>query len=352
MATFEGLGWDGSSPKDYPYVERSGRAVYDEKTIAGYNQLPVDENTAYIIRGAKGNLAALPVGISLADQAKAYQLDGGIVAVNIANIGWELQTYLVECTPRRVVQDYTTKLRADHVESVTQVWRLFELQADGSWLASEIRNYGTPSAVTQGEPVVIPKGAMICVPNEMNPSGILEPAQRKFHRIEEIYRALQGNMNPSTVSTILSGLVANIQKAINNLNRGSRFVGIPGNIQVHKVGDSGIGAQLLAELEQLIPDYFRMMKVSATIDSLERVSGVAVALTLTPQMEFIEQAREKLIEACRLFNVTVRFPRLVTDSAEQREIKLRNLIAASDRLTLIGNPLTPEEEGELIRELL
>jgi len=298
------------------FTERTGRKIYEEKTISGLNRLPIETLISFIIGGSK--FESPPFDIE--DLAERLLVDGTIVIYDNEYLG-----NIVYADELKVVQ--RLEVVSNNDKPVTRVFKRENKDSD-RWTSQDFEDYGLDTQKEISEEIELPAKTFFAY---INGVGILSPNQKQFWRIEQIFvTMMEQTSGPGLVKKILSGYVGSIESIRSQMDNKGGIICIPGgDTKLFDVASDMITNQLIAQLDKLVPNYFRNLHVIDT-EGAANVSGISRKLLMTPMTTFVEKVRGWIIEVCAYFNYVPVFAQLPMDSIEEREKELNlleNLLA-------------------------
>ena len=335
-------------PSDFSL--RVGRAIFEEPSLSLANKLPIMETLGYVTKGYKAeppeSLEKLP--ITLSEAGIQYMTDGGIVLLHWKEKGWSPLYYLIYVSGSLILQDLSYEEEAPGGIRVIR-----EIKKSGDkWILRQCTGYGTPARSDIGEPLEISSLDIVVIPNDVSPSGMLEPAQLTYYRIEEIDHTMKENQNPNAKDTFFKGMMVNIKQLNNELAKPGRFGAIKSDVDISQLQPAAQNAQLMREQEQKLMIFLRMLRVPGTVSNLQRTSGEALRLTMTPQTEFVEMIRGALIKYAARFDVNIVFARVRIEDANTRRVNFDLIASSIELLGRYGITLEAEEIERRVMENL
>jgi hypothetical protein len=288
------------SSTDYAPIE--GRKIFEEMSITGLNRSPIEILTAFItaesdIDGSSPIWPEIPLAkiceYVLVDGSFALRYTGDTADLK-ADEPYVFLKDCVEIHRNLIIQ----KLRNDN-GVITDIVREYTREGD-MWTVRDIRGYGTQHA----QVVAIesyPADMLIAYPYG---KGLLYPNQKTYRRLEEIEESIRKQTGPASLSLIVTGYTGDWRKAHNTFSQGASIIGIPGNVDVHRVAANNTTQDLIQDrngLYSLFIDNMHLIKVSETA----AISGRARIIAMRPMLSYVSTIRMVLDEIYALLGYTI-----------------------------------------------
>lgn len=313
----------GNTERGYPVY--TGRTIFEQLTISGFNKAPVNLHRTRALRGVKVDESAPDTPESVCN---LLLIEGSPVYRWSEYSEWEPLTNIITATATEVWQLVESDMYSGYHNDKC-VWRHF-LNTGESWQIRDIKPtmYGMEAQIVREMPAIPTSDILVYE----NGRGILYDNQWTYQRLEEIGWELKRETSDFSLGIIIVGMVSpNPEDALEKLASGKRIANIPGQgAQIERVGDSRVHDQLRAEKQELARDYFRDCFLLDTADQPNRPVGLDLQLRLEPQTGFIEELRRKIAEVYTMLGYSgeLEFKRLETQTPQDRETEIRAVIQA------------------------
>lgn len=331
---YDGLASDESGE----YQPKSGRMIYDELLISGMNILPISIQTSYITRGATID-EPIPASM-VSDQ---MLVEGNLFAVNDSVNGWHFENNIIYAEPGLALQQWFGDLEMP----ITREYTL----TGSEWVIRDYIHYGTDSQAeieyTSGEaaPSPLPADAVKLYLNKLIPSGLLYPAQRTLYQIEEQYITKSILMDETVATNYFVNYSGSQTKLDKSLRKRTVNKSLPQGTELLQGGGSPLYDQVLRDEKVTMQTYLALMHLVIP-DTLERVSGVAMRYSLTPQTNFVDKMRNEVRKFYALFNTEIEFEKTSLKSTTE----INELVTAYTNAFSIG-AIQLNDMQRLIKEL-
>jgi hypothetical protein len=214
-----------------------------------------------------------------------------------------------------------------------------------SWLVTDVVGYGTEKEKTVATSVLPEEDLYIYI----NGYGILYPHQFTYRRLEEIEYAIRTQTSEMALSIIVSGYEgADTKKTKQEIRGGARILFVPGTgVEVHRVGDSNVSNQLLADFQNLLPLYMKALHVPMSNENKEQ-SGISRQLEMQDAIKYVTETRKHLSNIWNdIKGGPISFGSITILSADERTAEL-------DYYSRLRNEgvISIEEYTKMVRETL
>lgn len=326
-----GVGLRENEKPNYPVV--SGRQVFEERSITGLNRLPVVIHANAINKGAteQGTDPTVPE-ITERVLVDGTLLDvGGVIRTNILAVRRpdnETPGSVVEVFPR------------DGMDRPVDIHRHWYTLDGIQWFYQDMDKTGA----LEGQPTLVESDVRVI----WNGTGILEPTQWTYRRLEQIENSVRRLQTGAGLKTILHGMIRNIQQTKDALNdEGEDIAVVSGDTKVDRATSTNQIDKLESERKALLALYYQAVNITDTTYQPDRPSGADRQLQLAPQARFIEAQREIISRVMReWYGVNVEFSQLHTASVQDRTMEYQLLVQLRDAMVI-----TAEEFSEKAKKL-
>ena len=271
---------------DGEYQPITGREIYSQLMISGMNRLPINVLTSYITRGAS-------IGEPLRSSNVADQLliEGHLLMLNDNVNGWHFEDNIVYAEPGRVCQLW-------YGNTGLAITREYLLSGD-TWTLTDYLHYGTDRQEVYEDVGTREARDVKQYVNKLIPRGLLYPAQRTLMQIEQMYLTKELLTNETVGTNFFVNYGGSQAKLTKALRDKKANVALPQGTELLKAGGSILYDQLLRDEAVTTRNYLSLMHLVIP-DTLERVSGVAMRYSLTPQTNFVAKMQGE-VKACLLY---------------------------------------------------
>lgn len=321
-----------SADESGEFRPQSGRTLYDQLMISGMNIMPINILTSYVTRGASGDEPLRSSAVS--DQ---LLIEGSLLMLNDSVHGWHFENNIVYAEPGLVCQQWYSDL-------ATVITREYLLDGD-TWTITDYTRYGTDSQSVYEDVGTLSASDVKQYVNKLTPSGLLYPAQRTLLQIEQMYLTKQLLTNETVGTNFFVNYGGSQAKLTKALKDKKANVALPQGTELLKAGGSVLYDQILRDERVTTQNYLALMHLVIP-DTLERVSGVAMRYSLTPQTNFVDKVRTEVKAVYRLFGVDIEFEKTSLKSTSEI-MELTNSYIASFQAGAINQT----ELQQLTREL-
>ena len=317
---------------DSEYQPITGREIYSQLMISGMNILPINILTSYVTRGATTDEPLRSSNVS--DQ---LLIEGHLLMVNDNVNGWHFENNIVFAEPGRVCQLW-------YGDGNLPITREYLLSGD-TWTITDYLHYGTDRQEEYEAVGTLPAGEVKQYVNKLIPAGLLYPAQRTLFQIEGIYLTKELLADESIATNFFVNYGGSMAKLKKMLKERSVNKALPQGTELLHAGGSPLYDQLMRDERVTTQNYLSLMHLVIP-DTLERVSGVAMRYSLTPQTNFVDKVRSEVKAVYRLFGVDIAFEK-TSLKATTEILELNNSYIASYQ----AGAISQSELVQLTREL-
>jgi len=337
----------GDGAQDFELT--TGRVIYDSYSISTLNKLPVSILHAFTTAGVSWD-GQLPVQLN--PIVEAVLVDGSVVIIDNQYLDAQHSEFK-KISPDRsllfrtvaVADDQAIQYLTKRSEGDAQIVRVY-IRSASAWMMTDYTNYGTDKEEKLDEIGTMPFDSFYVYPNG---TGIIEPYQKTYMRLEEMEDTLRNQTTDSALTVIIGGNTGGRDEAIKAQRLGHRLLFFPDkDISVNRVADTHITDQLLAQQDSLLRRYFMALHI-VDVEANANMSGVARRLSMLPTLNFVDTVRDdvEMIMDDLGYTGKISWINLVlTESDESlKRVELVKMVKAEINMTA-------EEFNRHLRELL
>ncbi len=305
--SLNGVDWSGGIAPEYERV--SGRELYEARSITGLNRMPVTILSGFVLSGAvvTGNIP-----FKLEELAESLMVDGSTFVLN-----GKIEGDIIYSDQHKIIQQFENREVNSTEQTITRVYS----HKNGKWTMVDYAHYGT-EAQMKVERRTVPNGAIVYVYNAVSPSGILEPVQDVYHRIEEIMRTVRSWQTGASTKTIVSGHVRDRDGAAAAMQGDDQVVFFPGDISVNRAGNTATVDQLTSEYGTLLPLWQQLTHYVDVTSPVQRPSGADRQLVMAPMRRYIDSVKGQITDVLAMYGAAWSSDRLHTTDVNERLLEL------------------------------
>lgn len=363
-------GWGGGLGQDYPYQTLTGRELYALPSISRLNILPVVTLKNYILHGAKltGNVPYAPgfPPMTAEELVDVALLDGTYLWMAGA-----LQSDIVRVSREQIIQllyDVELQASGDSRARTVDITRRYtrgpqkgydgqpynEIYGDlleGEWLIEDFegRLIGNTGALVDDSSRIVKDGdkenGVVLLLNGLGP---LAEAQGTYWYLEELCGIMRDESTGPNSAMWIKGIPLNEGEALAAAEDKTRKVKfLPGEFDIVHGGNTPL-LQHLSQLYTLaLSRYYSTMTMTDISDQPGRPVAEDLFLRMGPMLRGVDQHRERIQQACKLWGAEITFKQIHTETVADRQAEF-DFIQAQLALEYI----TPGQAKELSLILL
>ena len=303
------------------WPRKTGREIYNSRTISGLNKIPIIIHSSYILGNARVDDEDEPP-LDLQQLTESLIIDGTIVIlkpdVNEEDKEPEFLTDIITALPDLVVQKQPAN---EDGYPVMRVWK----KEGEKWAWIDYIHYGTvgEASIDDGEI----KGDRLYI--FINGIGVLAPAYDTLYRLEEIRLRIRTFSNRA-VMMVVSGFTGDMKQtedAVKDEDATTLF--IPRAAAVDFMGTTAAVDQFLRDSDALLPLYWKLTRLIEVGDSLN-VSGVARRLIMQPMLYYIQSNMKKVKKIYSDWGYEITFDTIPILSIDERRAEFELLKSMRD----------------------
>lgn len=293
------------------FVEETGRVLYEAHMLCGLNRLPVQVLMSYVVRKPKYT-GVLPFHPN--ELFETWCSEGPVLAIkDPVTDKWRFEKNICEASENKVelegINAEGKKVEREY-RHVGQEWQVWE----------EVEGDDKPTLVA-----TMPDRAVYLYLNPIIPRGILWPVQRLLKQLESLAATKAILSDESVATNFFTDYGGSERKLSDSLKERTVNKVLPAGTIIQQSGGSPLYPQVLADEESLKKDYLTLTYLVVP-DRLDRVTGVVMQYALTPQTNFVDNARIEIKKIYADFGVKdIEFEILVLRTAQER-IELLTLL--------------------------
>lgn len=319
---------EGSIKYDFPI--RTGRAVYNDFSLTGLNEIPVLMHCSYVLSGAAyKNLLLDPEEITI-----ALLVEPAVVLIKSKTTGWGVAENIIHATANKVLQQLQDTDPPDLI-------REYSLTAE-KWIVRDYVDYGESTQreidensrpLNKGEVLERPKKIQVAdfyiFPSAGN---ILYKAQIQYMRLEEIAWTMRIASTGAAATNIISGYIGGEKQAEASLNSGKRNVFMPGNVTVQKIGGTTFQDQQIREFTRWLSLYYERVRIVDTGDEPDRPVGQVRRLRMIPMLGLVRRLRYQLEGIVTALGGSIQFDEIIVSAPADRDMEMAILERVRSRI--------------------
>jgi len=320
------------------WKRKTGRQIFNMRTIGGFNQIPVIIHSSYILGNAQVKADSEPP-LDLNQLTEALIVDGTLVILKPERGDKEREpeflTNILTAMPTFVV--HVLEKADKDGNKVTREWR----RINGRWNFTDWIHHGSDDAEKIGSGS-IDEERIYVFPNGI---GILATSYDTMYRLEEIRLRVRKGTNEA-ITLIVSGYGGDVQQTEEAMSDPTKTkLIVPKTVAVDFINTTAAVDQFLADGKDLLPNFWKLVRLIEVGDNLD-ISGIARRLIMQPMLQYITSNQKKIAKIYKDWGYDIQFDSVPTMSIDERTQELELLKQLRD-----AQAITPEEFNERAKKL-